>query len=239
MVVQLGVAQSKKAIVAYEETYHFEIPEQMKAMMPKDAPTKMENAKILEIVDNTSYFKPAPVAEEVPTISNGGGGGGFGQAGGRGNWMRRMGGSEEVFIDKAAKTQIAKANAFGKEFIVKDDFNRIKWRVIAAEQREILGYTCMKAEYRDSIQTTTVWFAPQLPMSFGPSGLHGLPGLILAASVGENRILLAKSIDLKAENLAIKPIEDKNSMTRAEFTKLVKERSEEMRKMFQSRRPGQ
>jgi GLPGLI family protein len=232
----LNLFGQQKAVIIYEETFHFEIPEELKSRMPANMPTKSENAKILEIVGNQSYFKTVPVKEEdVPNINNPSGNrGGF-----RGPFGRMGGGSEETFTDKTAKIQLTKANMFNKDFMVKEKFDQYKWRVIATEQRDILGYTCMKAEYKDSLQTTTVWFTPQIQLGFGPSGLHGLPGLILAASVGENKILLAKSIDLKAETVVIKPLEDKNSMPRAEYTKLIKERSEEMRKMFQQRRPGQ
>ena len=98
----------------------------------------------------------------------------------------------------------------------------------------------MKAEYRDSVSTVTVWFTPQVQLQHGPFGLHGLPGLILAASVGENRILLAKEINLKDETVAITAIEDKKgSMTREAYNKMIKERMEEMRSMMGGRRPGQ
>jgi GLPGLI family protein len=223
----------QKALVTYEETFHFEIPEELKSRMPQNMPTKSENAKILEISGKQAYFKTIPAKEEeIPNVNNPNGNR-------RPNWMRMGTSQEETFTDLAAKIQLTKANIFNKDFMIKEQFEKYKWRVIASEQRDILGYTCMKAEYRDSVQTTTVWFTPQIPISLGPSGLHGLPGLILAASVGENKILLAKSIDLKTEAVTIKPLEDKNSMSREEYTKLVKERTEEMRKMFANRRPGQ
>lgn len=217
-----------KARIVYEETFTFQIPEEFKARMPKDMQTTFENGKELVINGKQSYYKEIPKPEEPA---------GPGGGNDRNRWMRRMGGSEEIFNDLSTGTQLSKANTFGKEFIVKDEPSKMKWRIIATEQREILGYTCMKAEYRDST-VTTVWFTPQIPLSFGPNGFSGLPGLILAASVGENKVLLAKTIDLKPETADIKPIDPKNAMPREEFTKMVKEKGEEMRKMFSGRRPS-
>jgi GLPGLI family protein len=240
VVVLLGssaaVFAQVKATVTYEETYHFEIPEEFKARMPANSPTKAEAVKILEIVDKQSYFKNAPVKEDLtPNLEN--------RDGNRGGGMRFMsrmaGGNEEIYTDLTTKTQLVKANFFNKDFILKENFDKYKWRVVASEQRDILGYTCMKAEYRDSVSTVTVWFTPQIQLHHGPFGLHGLPGLILAASVGENRILLAKTINLKDENVTITAIEDKKgSMTREAYNKMIKERMEEMRSMMGSRRPG-
>jgi GLPGLI family protein len=227
-----------KATVIYEETFHFDIPEEFKARMPANAPTKTENSKILQISDKQSYFKNAPVKEDLtPNLENRDGN----RGGGGMRFMGRMGGSnEEIYTDLTTKNQLVKANFFNKDFIVKENFDKYKWRIIATEQRDILGYTCMKAEYRDSINTVTVWFTPQIQSQHGPSGLHGLPGLILAASVGENKILLAKEIRLKDETVAITAIEEKKgTMTREAYDKMVKERMEEMRAMWGQRRPGQ
>ena len=229
------IAQVKKVTVVYEETFHIEVPEQFRAQMPQNMPTKTENTKILQIVDKESYFMPAPVKEDLtPTIDN------QGQNNrGRGFMMRAAGGTDEIYTNLTDKKQLTKTNFFNRDFIIKEEYDKYKWRVVAAEQRDILGYTCMKAEYKDSTGVVTVWFTPQIPIQHGPAGLHSLPGLILAASVGENKILLAKQINMNDETITIKPIEEKkDAMTRPAYNKMMKERMAEMQSMWQSRRPG-
>ena len=49
------------------------------------------------------------------------------------------------------------------------------------EQKVIKGYPCMKAVKSDSLYTIEVWFTSKIPVSSGPKGLYGLPGLILEA----------------------------------------------------------
>ena len=43
----------------------------------------------------------------------------------------------------------------------------------------VCGYACLQAKARVYGRDWTVWFAPEIPLAFGPYVLGGLPGLIL------------------------------------------------------------
>ena len=45
----------------------------------------------------------------------------------------------------------------------------------------VCGYACLQARARVYGREWTVWFAPEIPLSYGPYVLGGLPGLILDA----------------------------------------------------------
>ena len=45
----------------------------------------------------------------------------------------------------------------------------------------VCGYACLQAKARVYGRDWTVWFAPEIPLAFGPYVLGGLPGLILDA----------------------------------------------------------
>ena len=47
--------------------------------------------------------------------------------------------------------------------------------------KTICGYTCHQAKAGLYGRTWTVWYCPELPLSYGPYVLGGLPGLILEA----------------------------------------------------------
>ncbi len=57
----------------------------------------------------------------------------------------------------------------------------IEWRLHPTETRTLLGYDCRKATAEFRGRTWTAWFAPDIPVAFGPWKLGGLPGLILSA----------------------------------------------------------
>jgi len=219
----------QKAIITYEETFHVTVPEEMKSRGFK-IPDKIENGLILIIDGEKSSYKPAPVIVD-PNMDE--------STRRMNSMMRRFGGggTEDVYTDLDAGVQLTKASIFGKEVTIKEDPERFKWKVIASEQRDILGYACMKAELMDTSSIKTyVWFTPQIKIYSGPRGLGGLPGLILASTVGEDKVVLARTIDLKPTEVIIVPVEDKKTITREEYVKTVKEKTDEMRKMYGGQR---
>lgn len=65
-------------------------------------------------------------------------------------------------------------------YIVTEPWIAIEWK-IEEDYKNLLGYKVQKAigEFRG--RTWTVWFAPDIPVPFGPGKLYGLPGIILEA----------------------------------------------------------
>lgn len=90
--------------------------------------------------------------------------------------------------------------------------DKIKWD-ITEETAMVNGIKCIKAlgtiftpGFNDS--KITAWYTPDYPISMGPRGLYGLPGLILKYRTG-NIILTAKSIrNIESQK---KEIEDPSS----------------------------
>lgn len=56
----------------------------------------------------------------------------------------------------------------------------IEWKLCDGSE-VVSGYTCRKATGTMGGRTWSVWYAPEIPLQFGPWKLHGLPGLILRA----------------------------------------------------------
>lgn len=63
----------------------------------------------------------------------------------------------------------------------------VAWTLLA-DKKTIQGFTCQKAEGFFAGRWYTVWFAPELPYSFGPWKFSGLPGLILEASDSKQQV---------------------------------------------------
>jgi GLPGLI family protein len=64
-------------------------------------------------------------------------------------------------------------------YLIKET-EKINWS-LKNEQQNILGYNCQKAVGQFKGREYIVWFTNELPYSFGPWKLNGLPGIILQA----------------------------------------------------------
>lgn len=74
---------------------------------------------------------------------------------------------------------LAKSRDIGFMY-VKEEIPTINWK-ISKEIKNIGKFTCTKATGEFRGREYTAWFTTQIPVSFGPWKLQGLPGLILEA----------------------------------------------------------
>lgn len=81
-----------------------------------------------------------------------------------------------------AKDCLTHYNRFGEDYgYYTEPLNEIQWTIVEDSTATVLGYECVMAESNYHGRHWKAWFAPELPMPFGPWKLHGLPGLILKA----------------------------------------------------------
>lgn len=88
---------------------------------------------------------------------------------------------DEVYLNLDEKRRVVTKDFMGKAFLIKDDLKNYEWKV-TGKQEMIAGYPSMQAIHEDTNVTIEAWFTPQIPVSIGPQGLNGLPGLITKAS---------------------------------------------------------
>lgn len=95
----------------------------------------------------------------------------------------------------------------------------INWS-FAEEEDTICGYTCQKAMGEYGGRTWTVWYSTEIPVSFGPWKLCGLPGLVLAANDSEG-IHQFKAITFRKSNMPMnmKPYANIVKTSREQFIK--------------------
>ena len=104
-------------------------------------------------------------------------------------------------IDRNKKEVLFFASIGVNNFIVKDNYNEFVWNV-SSETKSISGYNCIKATTSFRGREWIVWFSPDIPLSFGPWKLHGLPGLILEASDSTDKYTLkVVKIDYKKDDI--------------------------------------
>jgi len=81
---------------------------------------------------------------------------------------------------------------FQNFFFIQDNYSELPWQ-ITQDTKKIAGYDCVKALVNFRGRVWEAWFAPEIPLSFGPWKLHGLPGLILEAYDTDRRYAMIAS----------------------------------------------
>ncbi|PZP52223.1 MAG: hypothetical protein DI598_01195 [Pseudopedobacter saltans] len=98
-------------------------------------------------------------------------------------------GTPDVFLIDLKSEKIFEVKRIGmKSYLVSGDNNTINWD-IQDSTKKIGDYTCQKAVGLSKGRNYIVWFSTDLPYSYGPRRLFGLPGLILEAYDETNRIV--------------------------------------------------
>src|SRR5690625_1068513 len=139
-------------------------------------------------------------------------------------------GGRGVFYSNLPKDQNIHQKDYLKLVRVISKISDIKWK-IKNEFKTISGYKCQKAQANIYVSTAhpekkiTVWFTKDLPFSFGPLGMAGLPGMLL----GVERLKLfiyADEIKLSKKDKKITPPKKGEKVT----IDYIKEVDKDMRK---------
>nr|WP_321225402.1 GLPGLI family protein [uncultured Psychroserpens sp.] len=172
--------------------------------------------------------------------------------------MIGSGGSDILYKNIKEKRKINQTETFSKMFLIKDDLKEHEW-VLQPDTKNIGEYTCFKATMTREIEemqsaisfngykdlnedettipkmktiTITAWYTPQIPVSAGPAGYHGLPGLILETNDGSQTIICSKiTINPKKSNDIIEPTKGKE-VTQKEYDAILEKKLKEMEERY-------
>ena len=154
--------------------------------------------------------------------------------------------------------QIQNQEFYGKNFLVKDILQPIKWEM-SSETKKIGKYISYKAtaiiptndltwysfswdrvnyDEKNGIKMTKIeaWYTPQIPVSHGPSEYWGLPGLILEVSAGDTTLLCYEIALNPEKKVEIKAPKKGKKVTKKEYQKIVTKKMTEFRENRTGRR---
>ena len=168
-----------------------------------------------------------------------------------------MSGDGNKYMNTKDKISYTEEDIFGDEFVVKDSLPKIAWQ-ITNETKIIGDYNCVKATYIEPVskndleayeryqekikngkpsffemkkpepQTITAWYTSEIPVSFGPNGVWGLPGLILQLE-NENYIYFCTKVSIKNnETVKIKIPNSGKVISKKEYEKYEKKMQKQM-----------
>lgn len=153
-------------------------------------------------------------------------------------WMERS--EDQIYTDLKKNQIVEKKDFFGRTFLIKDSPEKLGWKM-TGEQKEILGYPCMKATVEKDSVPMEAWFTPSIPVSTGPETMGmQLPGLVLEMSIlpkGNSRqgkvTYTATSVTLDKVNKSdLSEPKKGKEVTREEFKAIVKTKIKEMQEQM-------
>lgn len=221
-----------------------DMPEEMKLKMQEQMKKAFEKTYVL----NFNKFESIYFQEEKLDAPSAGQGG-----------FKMMSSAEgKQYKNIKEKVGMSEKDIFGKEFLVQDSLPKWDWK-LESETKKIGNYTCYKAiavipvseeqlkEYEEDkkLQTTskttfiqiqepkaktiTAWYTPEIPVSQGPDGYWGLPGLILEVNDGKRMALCSKIVLNPKEKAEIKRPKRGKKVNQKEFEEITKKQLENLK----------
>lgn len=111
------------------------------------------------------------------------------------------------------------------KYLITQEKPHIPWE-LSDEIKEIKGFEVQKASAEYGGRFYTAWFTTEIPFSYGPWQLQGLPGLILEAYDDKKEVIFefiqleTKNIDNKNGKITIPKSPDFKKVTHEEFEKI-------------------
>lgn len=128
-----------------------------------------------------------------------------------------------IYVNTQTKQILHQMDVFGSQVILVSNLDDQQWNH-GGQTKEISGYTCYKAQRIDGKSNITAWYAPKIPLPFGPAGYGGLPGLILELEVQNEfgpHIYYVTTINLKpTQKLTIAKPDKGKLVTKEELDKM-------------------
>lgn len=139
-------------------------------------------------------------------------------------------GFKKIYHNNLKKDSIFMKDKLGDNIvIVSEKTSKINWQIEYDKKGVILGFNCLRAKGKFRGRIYTVWFTPDIPVSFGPWKLQGLPGLILEANDYLNQVqFIAQKLEYTSSNIDY--LKDKNLFKKLTLKEYVSEIDKDIKK---------
>lgn len=142
---------------------------------------------------------------------------------------------QKVYYDFDKEQKLEQVEFMTRIFLVESEIEPVPWK-LGSEKKKVMEYICLGATATIDDQELIAWFAPEIPVSLGPSVYGGLPGLILAVERNGETAYVATSVSLNPpDEQAIAKPNKGNKVSREEFAAIRKEKEKERKENTQSR----
>ncbi len=174
------------------------------------------------------------------------------------------GGSDVLYKNTKDQRYADHKDAMGKIFLVKDDIEKIEWK-LEADTKYIGEYQCYKATYTKQVEvhktmsfdsqstnedndddeekepemeerTITAWYTPQISVSNGPAMYQGLPGLILEVHDGKLTVICSKIVLNPENKVEIEEPTKGKEVNQEKYDEIMEKKAKEMMERYRPRK---
>ncbi len=201
---------------------HAELPDNENSEMIKKMIPEFQTMKnVLLFTETESLYKSANAEEEIIEEGNT-------------NIRIEMNSDEsQVYTNLETGIITQQTDLMGKMFLIKDTLRQSEWKILD-EQKSFAGLLCQKATLTTDQDTVNAWFTAQVPISAGPSGFTGLPGLIVHVSMNHGNFQITAT-DIDKRVIGKKEIKEPTkgkAISQEDFNALQMKKMKEMEEQF-------
>lgn len=136
-----------------------------------------------------------------------------------------IGENSTIYLDINKDISISQESILDRIFLIKETVKKYTWD-ITTEMKEILGKKCIKATLKGN-SSIVAWFTTEIPVSIGPMGYYGLPGLILQLET-QTKNFFIQEVSLANNELLIEAPNKGKKISREDFNTLMKKKQESL-----------
>lgn len=137
------------------------------------------------------------------------------------------GGKNIYYYNSITGERLTNKEVNGDHYLVIGNMKDINW-TLTNQRKKIGNYSCLKATFILKIKNSkgtffkevTAWYAPEIPVSFGPKDYCGLPGLIIELKEGNITYSAYKLILNPKEKIEIQKPKKGKIITQEELDKI-------------------
>lgn len=145
----------------------------------------------------------------------------------------------KYFVSIKDSLLISREFFFNEPYIIEENIPSIEWELMNVKKK-IGDYECLKAVGSFRGRLYTAWYSPEVPVSYGPWKLGGLPGLIFECNDDKNDLhfLIKKiqKIDNK-KNIIIPPKNGVETLTIEQYKEKLENGEKELEERLRSKIP--
>jgi len=207
--------------IIYAETNKIEIKVEGNEQLPEGLPDSQTSYKELIFNHDASIYRNSADQKEEDEIDN--------QAGVVRFKIITGGANDVTYTDFKSQQRTEQKEFMTRNFLIDSKFRPDEWK-LTSEFSEILGFNCQAAVSSDTASKVKVWFTPSIPVSGGPAGYTGLPGMVMKVEAGNGKkTITASKIDFsEIESSILKKPSSGKKVTSEEFKKIVDDKMKEM-----------